>query len=551
MNTSDENDILRTIIKNIRHNKEKYNIDTKLVVLLNKCDDMSYNNKTRKYCLDNELKEMFDQADDIIRTTVSELYAGLKYHILPISCEDAYVYRMYENDPNASLDEKHLNKFGANEYGKSKWNAKSYEEKRSLIAELFKDFNYENRMEITGFNQFKYAMKDILNDENQYNYLLDHIKLDLQTIIYGYNKVNIENELDRFRKYYEYLGKLIEKFDKSLGEYKFLFNALDDFIVKYGMQFDNAFWEGLKPNKSVDVYCLIYKMYVNFRELFINDRVYIENRVEFNKLKKYVDDRVNEVLRYINIYWIEKMDNPNIGISELLSYFDKLYEHKYEILHELIVRKLSNVSFYTNIYNNHCYTDEIWTMLDATEKRYNFTKKEMITDLAVAIATNTYQMLINNKDFTLLNRLCVFWQNVVVKTSNRYYTALMCFKNTFKINVFTMKEFQTTNNIPCNYMSDYIIRRIKQEHPNDIATYDQLIDQLYFKQNTVIENSKKKVEVEAKSSLSKLDEVFMSSNIINKVNTSINITTEKKQNYTSSSESDDTSSDTVIINKDI
>jgi uncharacterized protein (DUF2344 family) len=100
-------------------------------------------------------------------------------------------------------------------------------------------------------------------------------------------------------------------------------------------------------------------------------------------------------------------------------------------------------------------------------------------------------------------------------------------------------------------MSDYIIRRIKQEHPNDIATYDQLIDQLYFKQNTVVENSKKKVEVEAKSSLSKLDEVFMASNIINKVNTSMNITTEKKQNYTLSSESDETSSDTVIITNDI
>jgi hypothetical protein len=43
----------------------------------------------------------------------------------------------------------------------------------------------------------------------------------------------------------------------------------------------------------------------------------------------------------------------------------------------------------------------------------------------------------------------------------------------------------------------------------------------------------------------------MASNIINKVNTSMNITTEKKQNYTLSSESDETSSDTVIINNDI
>ena len=37
MNTSDENDILRMIITNIKTNKMKYNTDTKLVVLLNKC----------------------------------------------------------------------------------------------------------------------------------------------------------------------------------------------------------------------------------------------------------------------------------------------------------------------------------------------------------------------------------------------------------------------------------------------------------------------------------------------------------------------------------
>ena len=40
MNTSDENDILRMIIQNIKTNKLKYNMDTKLVILLNKCDNM-------------------------------------------------------------------------------------------------------------------------------------------------------------------------------------------------------------------------------------------------------------------------------------------------------------------------------------------------------------------------------------------------------------------------------------------------------------------------------------------------------------------------------
>jgi predicted GTPase len=175
LNTTNETDILTMIITNIKNNKLKYNVDTKMVVLLNKCDDMSLNKVTQKYCLDVELQEMFDQAKNIIDTTVNEIYYGFKYDILPISCEDSYVYRMYQRDPNAKLDEKHLNKFGANEYGKSKWNVMSYEEKQSRVSELFKDFNYDDRITMTGFKQFKSVMQELLNDEYQYNFLLEKL----------------------------------------------------------------------------------------------------------------------------------------------------------------------------------------------------------------------------------------------------------------------------------------------------------------------------------------------------------------------------------------
>jgi len=531
MNTSDENDILRMIITNIKTNKLRYNVDTKLVVLLNKCDDMSLNKYTNKYCLDEELLEMYEQANTIIGATVKELYNGFKYDILPISCEDSYVYRMYKRNPNAKLDEKHLNKFGANEYGKSKWNVMSQEDKQSRVAELFKDFNYDDRITMTGFKQFKSVMQEILNDENQYKYLLDHIRLDLQTIINNYLNVDITNELNLFQKYHTYLSLLVEKFERQPNEFKFLYNAFDKFMLNYGLQFTEEFWSNVKSNKhlSIDTYQLTYKMYITFKNHFIKNRKYIDGKTTFNKFTKNICDRIEEIMRYINIYWIEKMDNPNLIFNELIQYFDKLYESKYEILHELIIRKLSNVSFYTNIYANLYYTDDLATILDTIEQKYNF-PKNMITELAITIASNTYSILAT-KDAMTLNSLCFFWQNVVIKSSNKYYKKLLCFKNTYKVDISNMDVFLKSDNIPCNYMSDYIIKRLKNEYPNEITTYDELIDQLYISpvvqqvvlQPTVQQTVQQTVQPEQKSSISKLDEVFLESKIIKKINVSKNI----------------------------
>ena len=478
MNTSDETDILRMIITNIKNNKLKHNVDTRLVILLNKCDDMSLNTRTNKYCLDTELQEMFDQANSIIGATVKELYRELDYDILPISCEDAYVYRMYKKNPNAKLDEKHLNKFGANEYGKSKWNKMSYEEKQSKVPEIFKDIDnesgYKDRMKMTGYDQFRIVMQKILSTQSQYDYLLDHIKLDLQSIINNYNKIDITEELNLFQKYYKYLEELIKTFDKPLGEYIFLYNIYDNFMINYGKQFTEAFWTYVKTNKSIDIYQLIHKMYETYKECFITNRYFIEDKKSFEKFTVIINSKIEEVLKYSKIYWIEKMDNPNLSFKQLIEYFDQLYECKYETLHELLCRKFGMVSFYTNIYTNHYYTDDLSSMLNIIEKKYKM-PKEMVTDLAIKIVHNTYLTI---KEPHILNKLCSYWQNVIIKTTNKYYKTLLCFKNTFDVKIETMEAFLKSDTIPCNYMSDYIIKRLQNEYPNEIYTYDDLIDKL-------------------------------------------------------------------------
>jgi hypothetical protein len=90
-------------------------------------------------------------------------------------------------------------------------------------------------------------------------------------------------------------------------------------------------------------------------------------------------------------------------------------------------------------------------------------------------------------------------------------------------------------------MSDYIIKRLKNDSPTEIATYDELIDQLYFKQVKPVVQPKVELvkQEEQKSSVSKLDEVFLKSKIINNINVSKNIVSD-----------DDSNSDTVFVNNE-
>ena len=53
------------------------------------------------------------------------------------------------------MDPKYLNKLGANEYGKTKWNRLSDKEKQiKITTEMFKDINFDERLELTGFKSF-------------------------------------------------------------------------------------------------------------------------------------------------------------------------------------------------------------------------------------------------------------------------------------------------------------------------------------------------------------------------------------------------------------
>ena len=93
LNTSDEIDILVNILTNCKKNSE-FGIHNKLIVIANKCDDMSLTDDGELQ-LEEELGEMLDQITMQVSQKVKEIFPKLEYEIVPLSSEDSYIYRMY------------------------------------------------------------------------------------------------------------------------------------------------------------------------------------------------------------------------------------------------------------------------------------------------------------------------------------------------------------------------------------------------------------------------------------------------------------------------
>jgi predicted GTPase len=232
LNTSDEVEILKLILNGIKINNIKYNMNTQLIVLLNKCDELYFNETMNKYePIDDELKEMVVQATNIINHHKNEMFSDANINILCISCEDAYIYRMFSKNSDVKLDVKYINKLGFNEVGKSSWSKFTELEKHEEIRKSISYFEYDDRIKQCGFGQFINLFEELLNDTNQHTYLTNHILYDLIVYI-EYSKLNIESNICK------QLDKILE-FDQIIRNvninYKISYNyqILKTHVINY------------------------------------------------------------------------------------------------------------------------------------------------------------------------------------------------------------------------------------------------------------------------------------------------------------------------------
>jgi|SaaInlStandDraft_7_1057024.scaffolds.fasta_scaffold10478_3 predicted GTPase len=319
LNTSDEGHILEMILNNIKQNKEKYNIKNKLMILLNKCDEMFL--KNNKLIMDDEHMEMLEQVQITLKQKVAEIHPETDYKIIPFSAEDSYIYRMYDRNPEADLDVKHVNKFGLNEFGKRLWNYLTDDEKKSKIKQIIKQLNLNETLTITGFNEFKSTLNKYLDLKSQKSFLLNHIKYDLskikmpETLIFDTTSI---------KNIYNKNIKLNITFKK-----KNLSNYIKEFFIKYWNYYNENLFD-----KELNI---------------INDENYekANNTLRFLKviaaelpLINIIKNLQNTLIKNIQNYYIENINNNNKPFDKLFIFINNLLEEN--LTKEMIYKIFTN-----------------------------------------------------------------------------------------------------------------------------------------------------------------------------------------------------------------
>jgi len=188
LNRTDEVKIIQEITNHVKTNKQSY-----VHILINKCDDITFDDKDKFKFDDDENQESYDECvktinkfmkDVIDRVTISPLRSSLLY---------TYRTAIYNID---SLDEKQIDNIIKEECGKSGLSdLKTLNKKKDFLKGLIQDKKKklpEAWMKCTGYDLFqKYMKKIILNYKQIIAY---HIEQDVDKILADADKFG--NEFD-------------------------------------------------------------------------------------------------------------------------------------------------------------------------------------------------------------------------------------------------------------------------------------------------------------------------------------------------------------------
>jgi len=482
INRSDEMEIFNQIIGNIRTNRDR-GIETKLIVLINKCDDMYLRNGS--FVLGSDVNEMFDQAKKLIDSQIQSIYPHMSYQMIPISCENAYIYRMYSHNPEVMLDIKYLDKLGYNEFGKTKWNQMEEKEKREMVQKIFLENTAIMGIERSGYLAFVDCVKNICTPYDQSIYLSNHIKYDLDKF-----SQDVEN--------HDYSHTMDTLFEQC--------KTFDQRIHQIEQMYEKEFDPTDVRNKYVEVYCQLFALYNQYLEKCItdNDKLTSENfkghyeiREDLKKMKElerligrdesYYDilcERFDSIQKSIWSHHLRSINNTTL-FPEQIRHFELLAKDNYPNLHKVIVDSL--VPTISKMDPNLRVI-----MMEEVRARYSIDLKTM-TDFAFRVIDSIYHKMISqlyddlpnenlaNDDQSthtdLLMRL-QFWEGILIRSTNIY-----------SIHIFNLKKILNKvlygNEIRCvnsNHITSintdlekYIYQFLKT-YDDNIHTIDEIID---------------------------------------------------------------------------
>lgn len=375
LNTEGENKILELITDCIKKEKDTNSKDIPLLTIVNKCDDMIYDNSNKTFKLEEELEEMFSQ---IVKTTNDILEKKnliIKKEFIPFSAIDTFIYRMLDNNPNVELDMKLLNKFGQNELGK-KWNKLSDEKKQAFISRYFSDCDIQETLEETGFNKFSSSLNSFLTIQSTYSILINRIKNELNSDEIVNKKIsNNLTDIDALIKIYNNYIIKIDTIDNTFSKYisekklnnkYIIIDVIINHIKEWIINISDLSNESVESISRLNEYKLIFK---KFNSDIIDDCVKCrinlslnENNTEQQKCKLLRTFSLNEEIDLLKLNSLQKVyNNIQKGYSKLQNIF--------------YINKLNSLETYDNFPTN------IFTNLEKLQDNFYDNTEKNIDDI--------------------------------------------------------------------------------------------------------------------------------------------------------------------------
>ena len=183
MNTNEEIEILRQVVKLTKEVREKYGLEQHLFVIANKCDEMRYNKDAGQLeFIEEEDKGLFEQLSSRVQEVVTEIHPGLKFDTLRISAENSFIYNsslrnLHEGEqPAFNLDKKYKDKLGVAELGK-KWHRLQPADQDERLRETLTPENIQHALLESGYTTFKEQLAEHFTPARQCTYLLNNLKV--------------------------------------------------------------------------------------------------------------------------------------------------------------------------------------------------------------------------------------------------------------------------------------------------------------------------------------------------------------------------------------
>jgi predicted GTPase len=340
MNTDDEVKILNKIINNAKINYDNYGIVNKLFIIANKVDDLERCPIWGLKIIDDEYVDMYNQIKKHTSEIIKIKYPELEYYILPMSAEDAFIYRMYDLNIDADMDMKHLNKLGHNEFGKSRWNKFSLIDKKDKIKQLMQSINIQDNLDLTGFNYFKKLFNDILESKYQYTYLMNHIIVKCKVLLDKYineyilrtdNKDDINVYYTKFLDIYNNILHLNNKY--TINNLNIEYNGLYKFYKYFTIFIKIHMYSilNIKYNTTINVTneniftIEMYKKHLHNVITNYNDEYKLLNNIE------------TDIINKINSLYVNNIKEQILPFNILFTQFQKLYDNNYNIDSNIII----------------------------------------------------------------------------------------------------------------------------------------------------------------------------------------------------------------------